>query len=201
MPSCDDSSSIVTPIGSIFAEDSIAIPIRSILPVDSLMRYEDPDSEREWSQVRIELTVAAFEEEKSLAAKHMQCEFAIWHGGEATRLSAAVPYNCQLREVIKNAEPRIYYIALKAETARELNERERNILDYRSFGTHGYIPVWITHEAAVEALNQHCGRKVEHRKELKIFIYENSKLYYRSDHYDKFKYKLFFPIPLGIGLP
>ena len=78
-------------------------------------------------------------------------------------------------ELKRNAS-KIYYIALKEEMSREIKNKCGNILDYSTFRTHGYIPVWSTQADAVQALNTHCQGRVQGRKELKIYIGENSKL-------------------------
>ena len=178
---------------------SINISLRSILDTNkiNLERYINPEDGREWSQVNIVVTAVPHDVDgKQLGSTTIQSEWVIWHGNEAagnTAEGSNAPEDVELKKVASKT----YYIALKEETTRELEDQNGNILDYRSFGTHGYIPVWSTQEDARQALDQHCQRRVIGRKEFKIYIHENSKLHYRPDHYDKWKHKLFFPIPLG----
>ena len=95
--------------------------------------------------------------------------------------------------------PGTYYIALKEEMAEQVWQTRSAISDYTQFHTHGYLPVFITTDAACEALDQHCQKKVSRRKVFKIRLAPGSNLYCRPDKWDKWKHKLFFPIPLSSG--
>ena len=75
----------------------------------------------------------------------------------------------------------------------------KNILDHTHFDTHGYIPVCSTLEVACEAFE--CATKdsvtAAGRKIFKIRVPKQSNLYVKRDKWDRWKHKLFFPIPLG----
>ena len=81
--------------------------------------------------------------------------------------------------------------------ATEIGNECDNILDCRWFRTDGYIPVWNTQEDARRAFKLHFGEDVNGCRAFKVHIEINSKLYHRADKYDKWKHKLFFPIPLS----
>ena len=129
---------------------SINISLRSILDTNkiNLERYINPEDGREWSQVNIVVTAVPHDVDgKQLGSTTIQSEWVIWHGNEAagnTAEGSNAPEDVELKKVASKT----YYIALKEETTRELEDQNGNILDYRSFGTHGYIPVWSTQEDA-----------------------------------------------------
>ena len=95
-----------------------------------------------------------------------------------------------------------YYIALSDKLGKEVKENSKYILDHTHFDTHGYIPVCSTLEVACEAFDYHCKQDsvtAAGRKIFKIRVPKESNLYVRHDKWDRWKAKLFFPIPLGEG--
>ena len=93
-----------------------------------------------------------------------------------------------------------YYIALSDTLRKDVKTFSKNILDHRHFDTHGYIPVCSTLEVACEAFDYHCKQDsvtAAGRKIFKIRVPKESKIYVRRDKWDRWKAKLFSPIPLG----
>ena len=143
---------------------SISIPLRRIVNVNDLgALYTDPVDDREWGLVHFDITVVPVLESGRQLA------------------STSFRYDWVLK-ADKEAD---------GITAEGLYDPSLNI--ETNFRTHGYIPVWSTQEDARQALNVHCGKYVNGRKEFKLYIEDNSKLHHRPDHYDKWKHKLLFP--------
>ena len=184
-----------------FGDFQLCIPLESFLDKGDLKRYEDPKSHKEWSQVEIDVRIAprCVSGDKDLQAKDFTCTiWFFWEGDEVeTSFDECAPSVSILQKnpKTKMLVPRTYYIAVTEEMAEEVAHRS-NILDYTFFHTAGYIPVCSTFDAACEALNQHCQKKISRPKVFKIQISKDSNLYWRADKFDKWKHKLFFPIPL-----
>ena len=161
--------------------------------------YVDEASGMKWSSLKIDVTVAPRNvDEVPLEVKTFTLEFPYWCDVGPT-IPECTPSGPTLHAIDQTRMPGTYYIALTEEMAMEVWQTRTAILDYTQFHTHGYIPVFITTDAACEALDQHCQKKVSRRKVFKIMLAPGSNLYCRPDKWDKWKHKLFFPIPLSSG--
>ena len=180
----------------------ISIPLRRIVNVNDLGALNtEPVYDREGGLVNFDITVVpVLESGRQLASTSFTSHWVLKAGKEADGITAEGLYDPSLNIELKKTARSTFFIVLKEEMATDVREQRSNILDYTNFGTHGYIPVWSTREDARRALNVHCGKDVNGRKEFKLYIEDNSKLYHRPDHHDKWKHKLFFPIPLSAEL-
>ena len=173
-------------------EPGIYIPLRHVLRRDDLLTdwWEDAHG-RKWSEVSIDIAVAPkVGDGPELVPKTFRSQWVLYHGRNAD--------NCDDKQFNgKGTELVAYYIALKLETATDVRNHQNNVLDWTNFQTNGYIPVCLNQQDARRALNIHCQRNVVKMKEYKITIQKGSNLYYRRDRSDRWKSKLFFPIPLG----
>ena len=184
----------------------LRIPLTSFLDAgdQDLLAYYVDDYGRKWSSLKIDVTVAPQNvDEVPLEAKTFTLKLSYYYEGNSDKVSPAVP-ECTpsgptLHAINQTRMPGTYFIALKEEMAEQVWQTCSAILDYTYFHTAGYIPVYMTSQSACEALDEHCGKRISRRKVFKITLAPGGNLYCRPDKFDKWKHKLFFPIPLASG--
>ena len=165
--------------------------------ITSLLRnFEDEEGKIPWWQKDVNIDLSVMQDSSGeLWWQNKGNGDAAIQVVSAVRAEEAASVAQMHNHVGTHAASNMYHVELANTLVDAVRTEHDNILDFRQFGTYGYIPLYETLEQAKRAMRAHYHPQcIDSSTLYTISIGNDSNAYIKTDKSDKKKKKLFIPL-------